>query len=222
MLSWGYLRRVLQPVVLKFWLNQRSTKTVKTRVEGLDLQIFPGVFHPKYFGSSSILARFISRLPLRGKSFLEIGCGSGIVALCAARAGAEVTTVDINPAAVRCTSLNAINNKLNVNALNSDLFSSLSASRFDVIAWNPPFLPNDARSLAEAAFYGGRDFDVIRRFANEVRAHASPGAPIYTIVSADVPIEQIEQLFRKEAFEVSRVFSTRWGLGETMVILCAR
>jgi release factor glutamine methyltransferase len=222
MLSWGRLRRALQPVVLKFWLNQRSTKTVKTRIEGLDLKIFPGVFHPKYFGSSSVLAKFISGLPLKGKSFLEIGCGSGVVALCAARAGADVTAVDINPVAVQCTSVNAANNKLCVNAQAGDLFSSLGGAQFDVIAWNPPFLPKEPKSPAEAAFYGGRNFEVIRRFVNDVRAHVRPNATIYTIVSADVSIEQIEQLFRKQAFDISPVFSTRWGLGETMVILCAR
>src|SRR3989442_9595478 len=124
MLSWGRVRRALQPVVLKYWLDQRSKKFVKTRVEGFDLEIFPSVFHPKYFGSSSILANFVASLPLRGKSLLEIGCGSGVVALCAARAGAEVTAVDINPEAVRCTLANAAKNKLRVNARIGDLFSS--------------------------------------------------------------------------------------------------
>ena len=97
MLSWGYVRRALHPVVLKYWLNKKSKRHLKTRVQELDLEVFPGVFHPKYFGSSSILAGFVSSLPLRGKTFLEVGCGTGVVALCAARAGAEVTAVDINP-----------------------------------------------------------------------------------------------------------------------------
>src|SRR5262245_13474976 len=202
MLSWGSLRRVLQPVVLKYWLNQRSSRTVTTRVEGFDLQIFPGVFHPKYFGSSSILARFVSRLSLTGKSFLEVGCGSGVVALCAAKAGADVTAVDINPEAVRCTLVNAAKNNLRVDARTGDLFSSLNGMRFAVIAWNPPFLRADAQSLAEAAFYGGRDFEVIRRFAKQARAHITAGASIYTVVSADVSIERVEELFRNEGFDV--------------------
>jgi release factor glutamine methyltransferase len=222
MLSWGRFRRVLQPVVLKYWFNQRSRKTVKTSVQGFNLQVFPGVFHPKYFGSSSILARFISGLALSGKSFLEVGCGSGVVALCAARAGAEVTAVDINPDAVRCTIANAAGNNLCVNARISDLFSAVNNWQFDLIVWNPPFLSGEPKSVAEAAFYGGRNFDVIRRFAGEVRAHLTSGGAAYTIVSADVAIEQVEQIFGDQAFEITRVFSTRWALGETMVILCAR
>jgi release factor glutamine methyltransferase len=222
MLSWGRVRRALQPIVLKYWLNQQSGKLVKTHVEGFDLEVFPGVFHPKYFGSSSILARFVSSLPLQEKSFLEIGCGAGVVALSAARKGAKVTAVDINPEAVRCTLTNAARNQLSVKAQVGDLFEPLGSTRFDVIAWNPPFLPGEAKSPGEAAFFGGRNFDLIQRFAKEVRAHLEPGGPVYTILSADIPIEQIEQFFRNEEFAVSRTLSTRWGLGETMVILCAK
>jgi release factor glutamine methyltransferase len=222
MLSWGRLRRALQPVVLKYWLNQRSKKCVRTRVAKLDLEVFPGVFHPRYFGSSSILANFVSSLPLHGKSFLDLGCGTGVVALCAARAGADAIGVDINPTAVRCTMANATRNKLHVDARLGDLFSSVPGTQFDVIAWNPPFLPGEPRTPAEAAFYGGPNFDVIRRFSVGVRCHISPGGPIYTILSADVATEEIERLFRSEGFAITRVHSERWGLGETMVIVCAQ
>ena len=91
-----------------------------------------------------------------------------------------------------------------------------------MIAWNPPFLRGEPTAPAEAGFYGGRNFEVIRRFVTEVRGRLRPGGYIYTILSAEIAIEQIEQLFRQESFTVSRVLSERWGLGETMVILCAR
>jgi release factor glutamine methyltransferase len=222
MLSWGRVRRALQPVLLKCWLDRVSSQRVNTRFDGLDLQVFPSVFHPRYFGSSSILAKFVSTLPLREKTFLEVGCGSGVVALCAARAGARVTAVDINPEAVACSIANAQRNKLAVDVRYGDLFSSLAGLQFDVVAWNPPFLPGEPRTPAEAAFYGGPDFDVIRRFTQQVRGHLKSGAAVYTILSSDISIERIEQLFRAESFHVGKAFSKRWGLGETMVILCAR
>src|SRR5256885_8863379 len=102
MLSWGSVRRALQPLILKYWFKRRAQASVTTQAEGFQLSVFPSVFHPRYFGSSSILAQFIGSLDLRGKSFLDLGCGSGIVGMCAARAGARVTAVDINPEAVRC------------------------------------------------------------------------------------------------------------------------
>jgi release factor glutamine methyltransferase len=189
---------------------------------GLELEIWPGVFHPKYFGSTSILANFVSSLPLRGRTFLEIGCGSGVVAMCAARAGAKVTAVDINPDAVRCTKANAERNKLIVTTSTSDVFSSIAPGRFDVIAWNPPFLQGEPDSFAGAAFFGGKDLDVIRRFIREARSYLEVDGAIYTILSSDVAIGRIEQLFGNEGFAVSRVHEARWRFGELMVILCAR
>jgi ribosomal protein L11 methylase PrmA len=50
----------------------------------------------------------IDRLELKGKSVADVGTGSGILALAAARAGAEqVVAVDINPYAVTATRENA-------------------------------------------------------------------------------------------------------------------
>jgi release factor glutamine methyltransferase len=221
MLSWGRIRQAVQPLVLKYWLNGRLKNFLTTRVEGLELSVFPTVFHPRYFGSSAILARFVSSLNLEGTLFLDVGCGSGIVAICAARAGARVTAVDINPEAVRCTLVNAERYALKIDARTGDLFSSLGDARFEIIAWNPPFLPGTPATLAEAALYGGPRFDVIQRFVDAVGNHMNRNASVYTILSADIGIASIEEMFRTRGFIVSRVQSKRWGLGETMVILRA-
>jgi release factor glutamine methyltransferase len=222
MLSWGHVRRALQPLLLKYWIEGRSQRSVKTSVEGFELVVFPTVFHPRYFGSSAIFAHFISSLPLKGKSFLDLGCGSGIVALCAARLGASVTAVDINPEAVRCTLENALRHDLPVQVYTGDLFSSVGDAQYDVVACNPPFLLGIPQSQTETAFYGGFDFDMIRKFAAGVRAHLRPGGSIFTILSSDIDIYRIEEIFRAQHLNVSYVLTTRWMLHESMVILCAR
>ena len=222
MLSLGRLRRAIHPLVLRYWLKPRAGKKIKTRVAGLDLEVFPGVFHPRYFGSSSILARFVDSLPLRQKSFLEVGCGSGVVSLCAARRGALVTALDINPDAVRCTAANATRNALTVDCRVSDVFSAVENMTFDVIAWNPPYLPGVPQSLPKAAFFGGDDFEVIRRFADGLKGHLNRDGAAYTIVSADIDVEKIEGIFGACGLFVSRAFSARWALGEKMIVLCAR
>jgi release factor glutamine methyltransferase len=221
MLSWGRIRRAVHPLVLKYWLNRRLKNTLTTRVEGFKLSVFPTVFHPRYFGSSAVLGRFVSSLNLREKSFLEVGCGSGIIAMCAARAGARVTAVDINPEAVRCTLANAERYALRIDARIGDLFSSLGDARFDIVAWNPPFLPGTPTTSAEEAFYGGPRFDVIRRFIDAVGDHMNGAGSVYTILSADIDIAAIEDMFRKRGFVVSRVLSKRWVMREMMVILRA-
>jgi release factor glutamine methyltransferase len=221
MLSWGAVRRAVHPF-LRYWTNKRSLVPVKTRVEGFELDVFPLVFHPGYFGSSAILAKFISSLPLAGKSFLDVGCGSGLIAMCAAREGADVVAVDINSEAVSCTLANARRHGLQIHTQVSDLFSRLDSGQFDVIAFNPPFLLGTAQSAAEDAFYGGMDFDVIRRFAAGVRTRLQAGGAIYMILSTDIDIVRIEQIFLNHCFEVSRVLTARWLPGEAMVILWVR
>ena len=72
MLSLGRVRRAVHPLFLKHWLHRRSSLSVRTRVEGFDLDVFPMVFHPRYFGSSAILATLVSSLELKGKSFLDM------------------------------------------------------------------------------------------------------------------------------------------------------
>src|SRR6185295_5355654 len=104
----------------------------------------------------------------------------------------EVTAVDVNPEAVRCTIANAAQNRLRLVVRESDLFSALTSTTdcrpFDVIAWNPPFLPGVPKSPAECAFYGGPNFDVIRRFAATARGCLKADGTIYTILSADIDI----------------------------------
>ena len=66
-------------------------------------------------------------------AILDLGTGSGIGALFAARAGCLVTAVDINPEAVRCARINALMNRLEerVQVLEGDLFAPVAGRRSD-------------------------------------------------------------------------------------------
>ena len=73
----------------------------------------PTVFHPSVFLSSEYFAEYLDGLDLSGKSVADIGTGSGILALAAARAGAtEVLALDINPNAALSALENAHANGL--------------------------------------------------------------------------------------------------------------
>ena len=218
-ISAGTLRRWSKPILLKLWIERGTRRTSTFRYAGSDLRIDPTVFHPRYFGSSLIFARFVEALNIRGKQFLDLGTGSGIIGLAAARAGAQVTSSDINPAAVRCATENAAAAGFNIRCIESDLFDSLKADRFDVVAWNPPFFAKEPTNIAEAAFYAGEEHNVIRRFAREVRAHLMPGGLIYLIFSLDGGRNTLEKIFRDEGFTINTVLTKRWGLAETMIVL---
>ena len=91
----------------------------------------PTVFHPRFFLTSEYFAGFIDRLDLTGKTVAEVGTGSGILSLAAARAGAErVVAIDINPNAALSAADNAQLNGLGerVFPVCSNLFGGIAAA----------------------------------------------------------------------------------------------
>jgi len=218
-ISSGHLRRIAQPLLFRYWFKRGTNREVVTTAGGFELRVLPTVFHPKYFGSSLILGEYVESLPLEGKTFLDMGTGCGIIGFFAARKGAIVTGADINPRSVACAERNAISCGFEIEYLQSDLFSAVSDRRFDVIAWNPPFFPKAATSMAEAALYAGDDYDVVARFARDCRPHLARDGRVILILSFDIDVQALESMFQTEGFSVSRALTRTWGLGEKMVIL---
>ena len=89
----------------RMFLRGRVRRLALESVDGLSLVIFPDVFNGVVFRTGALLARTVeSHLPAGDSNeALDMGTGSGIGALYAARAGYRVTAVDVNPEAVRCT-----------------------------------------------------------------------------------------------------------------------
>src|SRR4051812_40044520 len=82
-------------------LSHKETYTVP--ISGFSVSIHPNVYSPKYFPESKWYGQELERLIKPGQDFLEVGVGSGIVAMHVARAGGKVKGVDINPDAVAIT-----------------------------------------------------------------------------------------------------------------------
>lgn len=120
------------------------------------------MFHPRYFISSECFAEFIGGLDLSGKHVVDIGTGSGILALAAARAGAEnVTATDINPNAALTAAENARANGMDdrVTAVCTNLLSALAPRPlFDVILSSPPKHAGEPRDLADRGWHAGPNY----------------------------------------------------------------
>ena len=155
------------------WAVRHIRRNRVWRWHGLTLDVPAGVFHPGLFFSSAVLATEIERRKPAGRSVLDVGCGSGVLSLAAARAGAVVTAVDINAEAIRVTACNAARNRLRIEALQSDLFAALEHRRFDLVVVNPPYFAKDPADDAERAWFAGADLGYFERFFNDLGHHLS-------------------------------------------------
>jgi release factor glutamine methyltransferase len=148
----------------------RHRRLALEHVEGLDLVSLPETMNPALFSAGRLLADVVAAQSRPGMRVLDMGAGTGIVGLRAAAVGASVVAVDVNPAAARCARINALLNRLEerMAVLDGDLFEPIGDSRFDIVAFNPPFYrgaPRDAWDLA------WRSPNVAERFAAGLSEH---------------------------------------------------
>ncbi len=133
---------------------------------------------------------------VKGKSFLDMGSGSGIQVEAAKKAGAtRVLAVD------KYRDVISSLKKKGINAKQSDLFSKVT-EKFDVIAFNPPYLPEDDREDAESQRIttGGKQGDeLLLAFLKGCKAHLTKNGSILVVVSSLTPLSRIDAFLRKNA-----------------------
>jgi methylase of polypeptide subunit release factors len=202
----------------KFILNRRSTRTV--RAAGFRLVVYPTVFHPTLFLTSEFFARFLATTNLASKRVADVGTGSGILALAAARAGATVVALDINPKAVKAATDNACANGLGdrVTAIRSDLMSGLEPDcLFDVIISNPPFFSGEPRDMADRAWVAGPGYRDIISLFEQARQRLKPSGAMYVLLSSDSDLHFLGKLIAKARFR-ARIATSFSIMIESMII----
>src|SRR6185436_10968374 len=99
------------------------------QVLDMRIMVIPGVANPKILRTGAFFASQIdARLVGASTSVLDMGTGSGVCALFAARHARRVVAIDISAAAVRCTRLNAMLNHLEgrLDIRHGDLFGPVA------------------------------------------------------------------------------------------------
>ena len=134
---------------------------------------------------SALLEPF-ARVP-PGRTLLDIGTGSGVLGLAAARAGVRVVATDVNPHALRHVAGLARAQGLAIDLVRTDLARGLG--RFDRIVANPPYLPTtaggrDPDPWHDRALNGGPDgLAVSARLLDALPDHLAPGGAGFVVVS---------------------------------------
>jgi release factor glutamine methyltransferase len=205
------LRRFLRGFIhfFSYHLFLARRRSCVADAAGFRLVVLPTVFHPRIFLTSEFFAGFVSTLDLTGKRVADVGTGTGILALAAARAGAlSVVALDINPAAVETVRQNARTNNLGdrVTALHSNLLAALPPEpAFDVIISSPPSFPGEPRDVADRAWHAGPDYRDIANLFEEARVRLAPGGMMYVLLSSDSDLARLGGLIAAAGFRVRRV-----------------
>ena len=171
--------------------SRRYDRLVLEKVDGVPLVVMPRVFNPVLLRTGALRVRALERLPLKaGLSVLDLGTGSGVGAVFAARRGASVVAVDINPQAVRCVRINALLNHVDerIDARLGNLFGPVAGLQFDVVLFNPPYYRGIPRDALDHAW---RAQDVFERFAGGLDQMLAPGGYAVLTLSTDGDCDEL-------------------------------
>jgi release factor glutamine methyltransferase len=162
--------------------------TGTTEFYGLPFHVEPGVLIPR--PETEHLVEEVLRLAAQfpAPHIADIGTGSGAIAVALAHSlpHAHITATDLSPQALAIARRNADQNAAQIEFLEGDLLAPLFNRRFDILASNPPYIPeSDRASLAievrdhepSSALFAGDDGLVIyRRLIPDAIPHLNPNA----------------------------------------------
>ncbi|HBA88614.1 MAG TPA: peptide chain release factor N(5)-glutamine methyltransferase [Geobacter sp.] len=152
---------------------------------GLDFQVTPAVLIPRH--DTEVLVTEAVKRGAGASSILDIGTGSGCVAVSLAKAlpDAEICSVDVSGDALAVARCNAERNGATVRFFQGSLFEPFPGRRFDMIVSNPPYIPKaDLATLQHevsgfepmSALDGGADgLDFYRLITKEAPGHLNQG-----------------------------------------------
>ena len=187
------------------------------RIRGAPFLVTPSVFNPKIPRTGEFLASVLdANIVKENFSVLDMGTGSGVCAIFAARHATQVVAVDINPAAVRCAGINAFLNGVEekIEVRQGDLFAAVPGEQFDLVLFNPPFLhgtPDDDRDRA------WRSSDVAERFSAALSGALKPSGFALVLLSTFGDPGHFLDQFYAARLKVS-VLAKRRFVNETLTI----
>jgi release factor glutamine methyltransferase len=201
-----------KPLLKKFLAKERTYHH-----KGLRLKVPPDVFHPGFFFSTKLLLAQIIELPLQGKQLLELGAGSGLIAMSAAGKKSIVTATDINPVAVKYLHLNSKHNSVELNIFQADVFDTIPQTKFDIIAINPPYYKKNPVSYNDYAWYCGENGEYFQKLFSRLSGYIHKESIVLMVLCDGCDIAMIETCGRQYHFAMQKLV-TKHNLVETNYI----
>jgi release factor glutamine methyltransferase len=140
----------------------------------------------------------------RDIKILDLGTGSGIQALaCKEQGFKNILAADIDNEAVKTA------RKLGIKAVHSDLFSKIKA-KFDLIIFNPPYLPEDKFDSGIDTTAGKKGYELIIKFLKQAKSHLNKEGKILLLISSlshpNIIKNQARKFFQIKKISEKRIF----------------
>jgi len=193
--------RILYPASEKYLSKERSYS-----YKDITIIVFPGVFHPGLYFSTKILLKYLEKIELNQKYILELGAGTGLISIFAAKRGGFVTASDISLTAVYNIEKNVKMTDANVEVVHSDLFDDAPNRRYDYIIINPPYYKKTPSSEKEFAWFGGDDFQYFRKLFTQLGNNIFENTNVIMVLSDEADLEMIKSIATENKFLMKEVF----------------
>lgn len=192
---------------------------------GREFDVFEGVFSPKYFFSSAWFSSKIAGLVEEDSAFLEVGAGSGVVAVTATVENDAVMTYATDISEKACENIRHNAHKHNVydqiRVLRSDVYKGIpdGAPRFDAIFWAGNFGYVDADEemddIGRMVFDPG--YEAFNRFLEHGESHLASHGVIFFAYSEVLAHPKMLRLAREHGYGLEVIAETRDREGDKEV-----
>lgn len=162
--------------------------------DGLTFEVSPAVLIPRH-DTETLIEQALKSVP-SPRSILDIGTGSGCIAIALARRlpAACVAAVDISAEALDVAQRNATRLGVAIEFLHGSFFEPVAGRRFDLIVSNPPYITTDDLATLQPevrdheprlALDGGPDgLAAYRVIVSQAASHLQPGGWLWCEVGA--------------------------------------
>ena len=194
---------------------------------GMQLKVDERVLIPRP-ETEELVELILDENPETNLSVLDIGTGSGAIALALAKARPDwsVTAADISQEALDLASENAKNQKFNIFFKKSDCFAEIF-EKYDIIVSNPPYIShadesevglNVLYSEPHLALFADEDgLAIYRRIAEDAKDYLKDGGKIYLEIGYKQG-QSVPELFRKHLPE-KRVRTLKDQFGQDRMVV---
>ena len=205
-------RRICDGIIMRKWLKRIVSfflvpftrwylrKKRNYAYKGIPISVFPGVFHPGLFSSTNFILTFLEDKLLKNSTLLELGCGTSLISIVAAKDGALVTACDLSLTALKNAEHNIRQNRATVQLIHSNLFDAIEKNTFDWIIINPPYYAKVVRNEEDLAWHCGEDFQYFQKLFSTLRDYMHTNTQVIMVLTLGCERDKIFEIAKRHLF----------------------